>query len=353
MTHLTLQQTLSLLCDYALETDQNALAYILAGCAFRAIRLLGLDTSRQPQAGIEYEAGLRLVWASFTTDAMIATGVSLNSSWQNQVPRVPLPCSHRDFLARSPAAVQYLHTVREAEDIALLTPTLDLPALMIVLIKLRSEVLRIIRDSPPSSCSIWDATSSFMKMIDQLDTFRANLPERFALTDLNLYTHKGENTLGAVFALHFFYHAAVFDLTRIALPGFTFPLAPAFGDAPHSFRSQCQERCRFHANAVSDVVAMGFQHTPNAFDDPFCVHAVSEATKIQIIYSATVANDETSMGLTMNNVRTNLRFLRYMHIHKRDENPFVGTIRASLRIRLTNVQSASTFATAVCTLRFS
>lgn len=257
---------------------------------------------------------------------MIATGVALNSAWQNNVPRIPLPCSHRDFLARSPGVVQYLHTVNESAGLAI-TQSLDLPALTVVLVRLRSEVLRIIRETPSPDCSIWDAASPFMKMIEQLDTFRANLPERFTLTDLNVYTHKSESTLGAVFAMHFFYHAAVFDLTRIALPGFTFPLASSFRDAPASFRSQCQERCRFHANAISDVVSTGFQHAPIAFDDPFCVHAVSEATKIQIIYTATVDNTEASMALTMNNVRTNVRLLRYMHVQQVDENPYVSAVR--------------------------
>lgn len=74
------------------------------------------------------------------------------------------------------------------------------------------------------------------------------------------------------------------------------------------------------------MVTSGFQHAPIAFDSPFSVHAVLEATKIQIIHSAAVANDEASMSVAMGHLRTNVRLLRYMNLQK-DENPYVSVYK--------------------------
>lgn len=162
-----------------------------------------------------------------------------------------------------------------------------------------------------------------MVLIDKLDVFWKHMPERFRLTDLNIYVHRDQHILGAVFNIHFLYHAAIFDLTRISLAGFNFPLAASFGTAPPKFRLQCQDRCRFHAVEVSNMIRLGSKGGPGAFDDVFCADAAFESSKVQIVYCATVASDEETATSTRQNLRTNLQLLKRMHAGKEGGSPHV------------------------------
>lgn len=162
-----------------------------------------------------------------------------------------------------------------------------------------------------------------MRIIAQLDALSDNLSDNFRISDLNMYIHQDEHVLGAVFSLHILYHAVAFDLTRISLAGFTFPLARAFRDAPVAFKLQCQQRCNFHASEVSELMRKGLAHTPTAFDDTFCPDAMLESTKIQIIYAATVARDEKTLATAKQNIRTNLRALSLLHPGTENDNPYV------------------------------
>ena len=130
------------------------------------------------------------------------------------------------------------------------------------------------------------------------------------MTDLNTYIHKETNTLSSLMFLHMAYHAAMFDLTRISLPGFNFPLAASFQTVPHDFRQQCQQRCRYHSDQVSDLIQIGMAHGTQAFDDAFCFVAAYEATKVQIIHETTVAgNDPGCRRRTEYNLKTNIKLM--------------------------------------------
>ncbi|KAL2784242.1 hypothetical protein BJX66DRAFT_344213 [Aspergillus keveii] len=66
-----------LLCGYAIHTNQHALLFILSGCLFRAIRLLGLDAHDQPTVQtqgevLRRETASRVVWAGYQIDLTIA-----------------------------------------------------------------------------------------------------------------------------------------------------------------------------------------------------------------------------------------------------------------------------------------
>jgi hypothetical protein len=145
------------------------------------------------------------------------------------------------------------------------------------------------------------------------------------MSDLNIYVHRDEHTLGSFFCFHFLYHAVAFDLTRIALVGFTFPLAGAFNAAPPLFRLQCQRRANFHATEVSELTRKGLAYAPASFDDPFLPDAILESTKVQIIYDATVADDEANHGATKHNICTNLQALSLLHPGSTRENPYVSS----------------------------
>ena len=163
-----------------------------------------------------------------------------------------------------------------------------------------------------------------MVLIQRLESFYDNLPEKFKITSLNLYMHKDQNLIGAVLFLHLVYHAAVFDLTRITLPGFTFPLSSALQGAAADFRFKYQQICRYHSNEVSNLFKEAFIHGSTALDQPFCADIALESSKIQIVYAATVDNSTGSVEIARQNVKTNLQLLKLLHTGKEGQSLYVS-----------------------------
>lgn len=185
-----------------------------------------------------------------------------------------------------------------------------------------ADLCSLIR-TPDIHGDIWDPSSPFLQIIQRLDAIYQNIPERYHLNDLNMYILKDNHLLGATFFFYLLVHAVVFDLTRISLAGFNFPLAAAFQRAPPEFRLQCQDRCRFHAEQVSDLIRRGMLHGRAAFDDMFCADAALESAKIQIIYAATVNRATEVVGTTRENLKTHFEFLEMFNRGKDAPSPFV------------------------------
>jgi len=313
-----------LICEYCLRTGDNALAFVIWGICYQILRLLGLDSpSRTTPDLTQKEAERRALWSCFILDSVIGSGVDENLHWHDEVPRVPLPCPDHMFVS------QIAFTGQEVPAFDLfISPTglrqLDIRAQVVYLAFVRTKVLRVIRHKEGQR-HIWSPESSFLKIIEDLEIWYDGLPEQFQLTDLNLYVQTETNIIGAVFMLHLLYHSIVADLTRVALPGFDFPLSSALRTAPNSFRKQCQQRCRFHADQVSQLIQKGLVHGTRAFDDFHCAVAAFESAKIQIVHTSTVtSNSAEERKKTTDNVRFNIKLLNML---KRDRsNPFQSLV---------------------------
>ncbi len=157
---------------------------------------------------------------------------------------------------------------------------------------------------------VWEPNSTFWQIIDRLNRILNSLPEKYQLTDLNMYVLKDKGILGAVFVLHLLMHAVVFDLCRVSLAGFNFPLSGEFKDAPADFKDTIQARARYHADQVSQLLRRGMAHGTSAFDDLFCVDAAFESSKIQLVYAATVNQIPQVAQATRANLSTNLDCLK-------------------------------------------
>lgn len=189
--------------------------------------------------------------------------------------------------------------------------------------------------------NIWDLSSPFFELLQLLEKFYTHLPTRFALTNVNIYMHKDQNMLGSVFALHLFFHAAVCDLTRVSLPGFKFPLAECFENAPIDFIVQCQKRACFHAGEISDILRQGKKHGQKAFDDYFAADAAFESTKIQIISSSILQPFSELSNTARRNVSDNMRIIASLNQRTLGPNPHVSVAAISLRLVLTPSRSGT------------
>ncbi|KAL7920929.1 hypothetical protein ACQKWADRAFT_297116 [Trichoderma austrokoningii] len=321
--------TVALLCEYGLREDQHALVFILLAFLHRAIRLLSLDSPRPLQSHhtaaqvIQREIENRIVWASFVMDGLAANGIEKNMCWRDHIPEIPLPCPDDCFTSQLTSPPRYLLQI-EGSGMHEAVAELDLSSLMVLVVRLRTKGMQLIRVAG-DTMHIWEPSSEFLRIIEQLNALYTNLPEKYYLTDASLFALKEKGMLGGVFALHLFIHAVIFDLTRISLAGFSFPLASAFKNAPLHFRVHCQNLCRFHATQASHIIRTGMNFSPNAFDDLFCPDAIIESTKVQIIYAATVDQSPQTLQETRDNIITNFGFL--LGIHNRGKGAPIQFIR--------------------------
>ncbi|KAJ0420218.1 hypothetical protein BJY00DRAFT_313155 [Aspergillus carlsbadensis] len=312
-----------LVCEYAIRTHQHALIFTLSGSLFRAICLLGLDApdqpiARTPTAVLSQETANRIVWASYNIDSVIAPAIDKHSSWRDDYPRIPLPRSDQDFLALNPGTLVSLDLIDTLPNPSGVQAP-DVPALTAVLFRLRRTVLN-------APTPIWSASSSFSATLLKLDSFYTGLPNRFHLSDLNIYMHRDQNTLGAVLLLHLLFHAAIFDLTRISLPGFSFPLATGFRGAPPAFLHDCQTRCFLHAYEVSKLVRKTLPYKAMIADQPMWAGVVFEASKIQIVFAATVHHNAETHELVKQNLRAHLDLLDFMYTGNEERSPCIRVI---------------------------
>ena len=116
--------------------------------------------------------------------------------------------------------------------------------------------------------------------------------------------------LGAVVFLHMAYHGAIANLTRVSLNGFEFPLAGAFGAVPEQFRYECQTRCRYHSDQISNIIRLGLEHGARAFDDSLCHVAAFEATKVQIVHSSISQRGAGDREATEDCIRVNIELMK-------------------------------------------
>lgn len=170
---------------------------------------------------------------------------------------------------------------------------------------------------------ISDAKSPYTKTIQQMMVILQHLPDRYHLTDTSIPTLQQQHMLGGVFLLHYLMHAVISDITRPALPGFNFPLSTAFHSISADFRSQCQERCRFHARQTTDLIRRGMMYGREAFDDQYAADAALESIKIQIIYAAAVNQDPRVVRETGESLQVTLGFFELFNRGNVTPSPYV------------------------------
>ncbi|PKS12422.1 hypothetical protein jhhlp_000628 [Lomentospora prolificans] len=329
-----------LYAEYGLRIGDNAFVYMIVGCCTRMSRFLRMDEedSRPDSPEIHGEAltrresKRRLMWSCYILDSFVGAGVDGNLSWVTDIPNIPLACSERNFLHRTNNPPVYAEVDRRLHS---LTPT-GLRGNICRVVYIRTQILRHLRDHDagnPARPPPWDESSTFMTLLNQVEAWCKELPDFLTFNDINIYIHKEQNTPGSYFFLHLMYHACVFDLTRVTLPGYNFPLAAALADAPADFIVKNRQKAWHHACCVSTLLSSALECGSGALDDHYTSTAAFESTKIHVIYLTTVANgDSSSYSHCIDHINTNLRVLTETHPYSDMPNVYLSALLPLLQI---------------------
>jgi hypothetical protein len=132
-----------LLCEYNIGSNNHALAFVILGCCYRLMRLLGLDErgdSTEELSNSELsklETSKRLVWSCYILDGLMATGVDANSCWSERYPCLRFPAPDTVFITQDWSEPH--HTVSiDAFEASNVRYPLDLRASIIYLMRLRT-----------------------------------------------------------------------------------------------------------------------------------------------------------------------------------------------------------------------
>ncbi|KAF5970679.1 regulator of drug sensitivity 1 [Fusarium bulbicola] len=291
--------TLVLLCDFALQTGQDALAFMLCGCCHSAARLLALDrpvpssnNGESPPDNILTESRRRVLWSCFILDSIVGSGVDENLRWRDGAPQIPLPRSDQSFLSQVSNDETPLFLPRGSEAFP---SSEDLQRY-----NLRSNLIYLMNPQSP-----------FMQLLHSLEAWSNGIATQLQLTEFSIYVHKELSTLESLFYLQLSYHILICDLTRISIPGFAFPLAAAFEAAPRPFISHCREVCQHHASQVTRILRMMAQHLNPLFSEYTTYAATYEATKILIVYTASLGEQEPDSRMQLKeDIMFNMKVLR-------------------------------------------
>ncbi|KAL1878122.1 hypothetical protein VTK73DRAFT_8002 [Phialemonium thermophilum] len=324
-----------LYCEYGIRIGDHAFVFMLTGCCTRMSRLFRIDsendslatrTAPTPTEATRRESIRRLLWSCYILDSIIGSGVEGNLSWIHRGPDIPLPCPESDFSGQT--ASDPVGLGMEGSPHELSVAGIDIRGHVARIVFLRTQVLHCIRTSNPADGpEPWDESSRYMQLLSWIATWYRGLPQNLTLQELNIYIHREQETLGAFFFLHIAYHSCLFDLCRICLAGYSFPLAAAMRQAPPEFLAEQQQQCFHHAESASRILQTALDAGCSGLDDSFAPTCAFESTKIQVVYFTTLGHGERALYERVRaNININLRVLVHTHPYADTPNVYLAAI---------------------------
>lgn len=136
-----------LISEYGAGAHGNIIAFILAGCCHRLVRILGLDDKHEISVGsgpkaCEQESRRRLMWSCIILDSIVGSGVDANNPSEDSLPKIPLPASEFEFLSQVPNQQESLRLEIMENPGAI--QTVGYRGQIIYLAQLRTQVLRYV-----------------------------------------------------------------------------------------------------------------------------------------------------------------------------------------------------------------
>ncbi|KAL7275633.1 hypothetical protein RUND412_001419 [Rhizina undulata] len=353
--------TTVLLCVYEEWGGHHSAAFLLSASVVRAAQALMLniehdedilckDKSRSIDATTK-ESRRRLMWSCFTLDLQMCSGVKYISLLDASTLKLQLPCQERNYSLQIPCITEKLDP---GLGLMCASDNLDNPgrenlgieAFYVRLLYIRGKILRYIRE-PTTYPLPWMEGSKLLQITQELECWRASLPENMEFNDSNIYIRKTQDQLSAFFAIHFLFHHCFCDLYRIILPGWHFPATPTFEGSPESFIPSCQNFVNSHAAQISNILASGLKHGRIALEDPMSTMHAYESTKIQVIYLLACCPNKARKSLwpiTAKNVDANFKALEFLKPFNWSAGLCISSLNELLgKLNLSEITNQQTF----------
>jgi hypothetical protein len=164
------------------------------------------------------------------------------------------------------------------------------------------------------------SASGFAYLINDIQTWRQNLPSWLDFSPDNIYIRRESHQLGAFLLIHCMYHHVMCDVHRIALPDLYKNQDPfAFPPQQQEFVLHLQSVCFDHAQRMSVLVSTILQHGVKHFADSILPSFVYNSSRIMLYYIARILDLSkpdagTIISRTVELVQSNNKALREMTV---------------------------------------
>ncbi|KAM0756326.1 hypothetical protein T439DRAFT_321031 [Meredithblackwellia eburnea MCA 4105] len=255
-------------------SDENrrrrASFWTLLGAAVRLAYALQLNTE-SPDPSLTWadrESRRRLMWACYTLDKFLGGGVVDVMHVPDSSIKIQLPCSDRNFTLQIPVQTPSLNDSTELYFIgkAPESDTMGLSAHYMIIIYMRSRVLKYRRNLELYHRAPWESLSEFEMCMSALDTWTSTLPTELIFNSANIRERHSysPSQLSGFLSLHTWALQCACDMVHIAMPGYAeLPSPSALKGAPPGWITSTRETCHTKATQIGDLFVAILNEVPD------------------------------------------------------------------------------------------
>jgi hypothetical protein len=285
-----------LLYEHELRVGNYGACFLLSSLSTRYTQALQLNfeqniESDQAFTAVDKESRRRLMWCCYSNESIMASGVGQIQMINFRNIQIQLPMSDEWFMFKKDCVTEKLLSGGGSGSISQVNggkETMDHRALLVKIVYLREKVLSYVKRFD-KDVEIWNTSSEFNVILQELDDWEKVLPESLILDDTVIYIQRERGLLHSLLHIHLFYHLCYCDLYRIILPGLSYAMKRQIDSiqllAPTEFLEYCQDSCFAHASELSSILRLAVQHEQyGTMSDPGDMIAAHEATRVEILY---------------------------------------------------------------------
>ncbi|GMK59396.1 hypothetical protein CspeluHIS016_0800020 [Cutaneotrichosporon spelunceum] len=290
-----------ILAKHDIYSGRFSQAFVLAALATRMSLALSLHREMPAEADVpraERETRRRLMYACYSLDRIMSTGVPEFLSVPAHLLHIRLPCAEQKFNLNmeSDTPIPNLEDPGVDDFAPAMLDEVGMFGQHVRLLSIRANILRVVRNRRESDLHPWDPSSLFAMAKNKLEAWFNMLPLQFQLEPETVYTRQFQNELTPLTMLHVWYNLNVVELTRISMPGFTESLpAELIARAPPGWVQRTRDLCVSHARLIARTlrhVASLVDMEALIFGDqslPICVY---ESARVRLQYAFLLPHEQ-------------------------------------------------------------
>lgn len=276
-------QTLVLIIEYRILSQQNEAAFVLLSIAVRYSYALRLNYEAPNMCFLARESRRRLMWSVFLLDMHLASGLPDFTLCPAESIHIQLPCRTENFELDISQNTEPLHTSQPVAP-----RSIGLDALFIRLSWIRGKIIKSTKRMVLSRSQNVDHIMIEVHALGtELHKFASELPVEYRLTERNLQLRSHTSQMAPYTLLHIWWRQCHCDLYRIVLEGLLEALpSPIIHQLDQSFVLTCQQQCFNKASEIVDIfkVILSLKDKPPFLDFHLPVCAYQCARLLFYIY---------------------------------------------------------------------